>query len=251
MTGLLLCIALVAQGAWAADGATWQDRLAADLVADPDRARLIWEAQPITTRNGYARFVDDAFGGPEAAPFILDRYLHKGEDSGLRVALVEALERTRGDWAEALVSALPDEADPWVRATIVSSLTHAEAAPAALGVRLGAVDVDPDVRAAAMRVIAGRPDMGDRVDLVLAGLADGDAAVRTAATRAVGWRGMASAWGAVVALMDDPDANVQVGALRALDRLDTGRAAGLPRVRSLTQSPDHRVAAAAQRITAE
>lgn len=215
---------------------------------DPTFAATVTTVAPLTTRNGAIRFTDRRLRAPEAAPLLVERLTASDTPSAERAALVEALRLSGGDWSEAVLGLLAVEPDAAVREQLAAALEHAEADVAREGLTLALSDTAGAVRAAALRAIGERSDGADYAGSVLAALGDTDAEARACAARAAGWLGLSGAWDALVPMLADPDADVRLKAVAALERLDGGRAAALPGLRALTRDPDARVARAAERV---
>jgi HEAT repeat protein len=153
----------------------------------------------------------------------------------------------------ALIAALKDpEAE--VRAAAAQGLGQVVSDPAAAGAAVRALvntmgDGDPTVRIAsvdALRAIASirraakRPplDAGRALDVLLALLRDGDAGVRSAAVGAIGPVGQAAAVGPppmLVALLDDPSADLRGAAALAIADFKQGLDPLIPRLLRLLE----------------
>jgi HEAT repeat protein len=201
-------------------------------------------AEPMTTRIGSLRFTGDWRGQPEAAPVMLDRLLHDGDNSMLRAALVESLVNTGGDWAEAVAALMPAEPDAGVREAMAGALRDGEGAAALPALEAALSDAAPAVRAEAARSIGWRPDGAALADGLTAALSDGDADVRAAAARSLGVLGVEGAAGALEGLLDD----ARLNALRAIERVDPAAAAALPQLDALRSDADGRVARLAAKL---
>ena len=88
----------------------WEIRLQAQLVTIwrevPEKAIECWTHAPGITRNGMYRFAGENWRGPDAAPLLIERFIHGNDEPEVRAALIAALQHTNGDWSEALVSLL-------------------------------------------------------------------------------------------------------------------------------------------------
>jgi HEAT repeat protein len=236
------------------------------LASSPDwatraraQAALGWRVNPafaervssmggVLTRNGQLRLVDPELRVAAAGPHLVARLMEGKDDPAVRVALVDALALVDADWGAAMAGLIRTEADASVRAVLAASLRRAAAEDAWAGLSTAATDTSADVRAAALRTMGGREDSARYSALILVALQDEASTVRAAAARAVGWVALTDGWEALLPLLADPDADVRLQALGALERLDRRQAAGAPGVRALAEDPDARVARAAQRI---
>jgi hypothetical protein len=215
---------------------------------DAPLAEAITTLAPVSTRTGAARFTDARVRSAAATPLLLERLLSGVGTSGDRAAIVEAVRFSEGHWSDAVAGLVAAERDPAVREQLVGALRHADSEDAAAALPLAAKDTSPAVRAAAMRAIGSREDGATYAPLALTALTDVDPDVRAHAARAVGWLGLSAGWDDVVALLADPDAEVRLKAVAALERLDPAAAAALPAMRARLTDPDARVARAAERL---
>ncbi|MCK6504664.1 hypothetical protein L6R53_14880 [Myxococcota bacterium] len=248
MKATLLLLAILGAPARAAQPEGLSAAAAAAWRADPVAAELAWTGGPERTRTGQAAFVGDAFRDPAVGPVVLERLLRAGDPADWRPGLALAAVRAEAVPADGLPDLLRAEPDPAVRVVLLEATDRAPTALAAAPLALGATDRDPAVRAAALRALAGRDDVTGLDGLVVAGAQDRDAEVRAAAAQAIGWRGLAALWPVAEALLGDGDPAVRIKALRALERLDAGRARGLPAALALCEDPDPRTAAVARRL---
>lgn len=229
----------------------WRVRLNAGVVqalrADPGAARAVFADPFEVTRANLPRFMGAHFRQPLAAPVLMHRYFQTS-DVGTRYAIAEMLPRTSGDWGQAVANSWQDEPDAWVRSVLVESIRHSDAELALSVLSDAARDDDAEVRAAAVRSI-GWVDGGAQLEAVLVtAMSDDSADVRVNAARAAGWKGLDGAWDALRGLLSDDDAQVRLRALRALQRIDAERAAGLSELDALVSDADAKVARAAGQI---
>ncbi|MBK8262260.1 MAG: HEAT repeat domain-containing protein [Nannocystis sp.] len=207
--------------------------------------------RPATTRAQTLRFTDPLLARPEAAEIFAARLARPGVPAEERAALAEALPRCGGAWTEALVDAAAIEADPAVRATLISGLRRAAPPLAIPALTLALDDRDPEVRRAAAEVAGWVPAVGDGLRPQLrALLSDRSRPVATEATRALGLLGDAPAFPAIADQLRVDDLELRVEALHALERIDAARALEHPAVRAALIDHDPRVRAAAERLRA-
>ena len=232
----------------------WQDWLGAALAqAERDQPATVADlraATPVATRAGHPRFTSAALDQPVAAVVLLDRLSRGTDPAPVRAALAEALPRTGGAYASALVGLAAHETDAEVRVAIISALRRAATEPALAGLRAGLADTDARVRAAAAEVASRRPDGATLGDLLIARLDDDAAEVQVAVARSLGALRVADAFPALQAHLSQGTAELRLHSLRALGRIDAARASSLPELAALRRDPDARVAEAAARLTA-
>jgi HEAT repeat protein len=231
----------------------WQDWLrGAVAAAERDHPAAVAELRalaPAATRDGRPRFGSAALDRPEAAVVLLDR-LSREPDPQLRAALADAVARTRGPHAAALVGMFPHEPDPQVRIAMVGALRRAAPEPALAGLRLALADADPSVRTVAAETASRRPDGDALADELIKALADRAPSVQIAATRSLGALQVTAAFPALTSHLSHESAELRLHAVRALGRIDPDRAADLPELARLAADPDPRVAAAAADLRA-
>jgi HEAT repeat protein len=207
--------------------------------------------RPATTRAQTLRFTDPLLARPEAAEIFAARLARPGVPAEERAALAEALPRCGGAWTEALVVAAAIEADPAVRATLISGLRRAAPPLAIPALTLALDDRDPEVRRAAVEVAGWVPAVGDGLRPQLrALLSDRSRPVATEATRALGLLHDAPAFPAITDHLRATDDELRVEALHALERIDAARALEHPAVQAALVDHDPRVRAAAERLRA-
>ena len=233
---------------------TWRDRVrvhAAELAAaDPARSSTLRALAPARTRAGTPRFTDPAIHDPRAAAVLLQRLVDGGDPAPVRAALVEALPRTGGLYADAVRELVTAETSPEVRMAMVFSVRRAPAVDALAVIAAGLADRDGEVTAEAARAAAAQPDGARLAPALTTALAAADPSTRAEAARALGVLAISPATGALTALLVDAEAEVRLEALRALDRITPGALAGLPAVRALAADPDPRIARLATRLAA-
>ncbi len=236
-------------------GEDWEKRVTAmDVRAwqyDQVVASVAWTVEPSQTRLPAFRFMDPRLEVPAAAGPLLARLVHGRESLDVRVAIVEAITRTGGDWPEVLADMLPDEADVATRTVMVEAARRAPIEHAVELLKLGFTDKVASVRAAAAETCPWVDANGALDGLVILALADVDAIVRAEAARAAGWMRIEDSWTPIVKLLGDPDPRVRLQAVKALQRLDPADTAGLPEVGALKQDADTKVQRAAIEAAAQ
>ena len=209
-----------------------------------------WTTQPGITRAGTPRFTDPTLYNPALTPVILERLSSGGENDYVRLALVELLPRTGGEWDGALVELYTTEPSADVRSVMVEVTRRADPEDARALLRQATADSSALVRAAVMRTIPYVDDGAGMSSPLLAGLTDESPEVRSFAARSAGWTGLDDAWDELVVLLSDVEPDIRLHALRALERLDAEAAAGLDALDTLEIDIDPRVSRAARQIRA-
>ena len=215
----------------------------------PERAQHSWLAEPGLTRLGTPRFAGELWRGPDAAPLLLERYLHADEVAENRAALIAALRHTEGDWSQALSELFIHESDAYVREVMTDVSRHADPHYAWTVIEAAAHDDEPDIRSAALRSIASRTDGQTGRQIVEQGLRDGDSTVRSSAARTAGVLELQGVWTDLRNLLTDQNPDVRLNALRALSRINEANASILPEIDTLREDPESRVRRLAERMT--
>jgi len=239
------------KGDFAGTGA-WRARVDQEVARlkkeDPTLWRSLTTVEALPTRAGFTRLRGELVRHPVSASVFLSRYLEE-RDGEARAALVEALPRTGGVYADALVELIDSEPDDATRAAMIDALGGGESAAALHGIAKGLADQALSVRLEAA-VVAGRSKRGAELGSQLTSLlADPAPAVRAAAARALGVHAVASASTALSERLADDDANVRLQALRALSRIDADALASNPALASLARDRDERVRRVALSVT--
>ncbi len=217
----------------------WQDQ--------PALAQDLWAVQPQVTRAGFLRFWGGIVDESGAEVILLERLVHGDESAGVRHALIDAIARSGVDHAQAFVELMPLEPDGWVRAAYVNSLRKQELSLASAMFRQALDDRDAYVRAEGARSIGWHPEGDQLSPELIAALSDTEASVREAAARSLGIHKVSSAFSAVAGLLFDPDAEVRLQALHAVERIDAKRASGV--AAPLLDDADSRISRLATRVT--
>lgn len=210
----------------------------------------VYDASSIPGRRGRRhRFLAEAFQQPSAAPAILERILHGGEPGGIRAGLAHSLVGLHPHWGEDMIGLLGAAEDSTVAVAAVAAFQWADADVALPGLRMGLEHREGEVRAAAASVAAWRPDGIELAPALRRSLADSHGETRAMSARALGWLGDAQAVDSLALLLDDPEGEVRLHALRSLGRIAPERARADQRIERLVGDSDPRVARVARRIS--
>jgi len=214
----------------------------------PVEAALAWSQSPERTRAGFLRFPGGPLLDPAVASVLLERFVHGGETLETRQALLDAVVRSEADWDEAVASLIRTEGEEALRADLAFALRKAISPIAVEGIRAAMRDPAASVRAEACRS-AGRNRLGRELTSdLLTSLADPAAEPRAMAARSLGWLRVEEAWAPLMGLLPDPDPEVRLQAIRALDRLDRKRLSLTPELGLLLEDPNDGVRRAAEHI---
>ncbi len=172
-----------------------------------------------------------------------------GGSSPTPAATGNAAAAAAGDPA-ALLARLATEPEGKSRQPLFRALRSGPQAQVLPALRAAFVDPDPALRAAAAAA-AGRRDDGARLvpDLLTLATGDAEGPVRIAATRSLAQLRAAEAFEPLRANLGHAVPETRLSALRALARIDAGRAAKLPELGRLQLDPDARISGAATKVS--
>ncbi len=216
--------------------------LASPTLPTEALATLVRKIAPVKARDGRLLFSDARLQTPQAAALLTQRLLSGSDSEPIRRALIAALPKTQGRYAQTVLSLLPAEKSPLVRADLIDSLRLSKEGVLTLkSLRLGMQDTSAIVRSRAAYTIAHRPDGKELSSVLLKGISDKDASVQAHSARALGYLGVTTAFDAVLPLLQSGSADVRLEALRALARMDKQRAATLTALETLATDRDSRI----------
>ena len=78
-----------------------------------------WRMQPIPTRAGFLRFVGSEVVSSEWTPFYLQRFFQADDPHAVKLALLDLIARSGGNWQPTLFAHFHDESNPEIRREIV------------------------------------------------------------------------------------------------------------------------------------
>jgi len=231
-------------------GLFWQEQrqiLIEECSYDVQHCQKIYTLDPRPTRNpSIFRFTDPEMFNAQLIPLHLARFYDPQTPEYIRLALLDVLRRTEGDWEEGLLDALNDSS-PSIRIAIADITRYASPDFAADTLPILATDSVKEVRASALRAI-GYQESNDYQAALEAALQDEDANVRYSAVRSIGWTQPPTPVSKITPLLADSDANVRLHALRTISRLYPDIAGKLPELQSLQSDPDPKVQREAFRL---
>ncbi|MFO7567933.1 MAG: HEAT repeat domain-containing protein [Enhygromyxa sp.] len=231
----------------------WQAWLDAELTRvqaeAPQWFDHVMTVAPKRARSGSWRLVGPELEDPNVTPVLLHRYQSGGESPEVRAAVVAALVGLEGAHAKVVGDLLTAEPDALVRVGLLSSLRRVPGPEALAALELALADADLQVRVSAA-VIAGRHPEGASLAAPLIDALDDEPELALAASRSLGYLRVAPATGALAGLLANPDPDLRLASLQAIDRIDPGHAEGLAELATLVADTDPKVARAAQKIAA-
>lgn len=150
----------------------------------------------------------------------------------------------------ATLARLAREPEGKSRLPLFRALRNGPAPQVLPALRAGLTAPDPALRAAAAAAVGRREDGARLVpDLLTLATGDAEGPVRIAATRSLAQLRAAEAFEPLRANLGHAVPETRLSALRALARIDAGRAAKLPELGRLQLDPDARISGAATKVS--
>jgi len=224
----------------------WSARTAiaiAELQArDPALYKKLAALQPNHRVGDELSFSQPELADPRAAPVLLKRLLNGNDPVPVRLALVDALPNTGGDWQEGAAALVAVDASPRVRKKLVEVLRYVPPPHNLSGLRLALGDEDLEVRVAAARTAGFTRDGTALFTELVSATFDEDWDMRAAAVQALGQltgpRGTPQqnpARDRLVRMLSDERAEVRLQVLLALERIDPAGLRRLPDLERLAR----------------
>lgn len=245
----LLIAALGVMLASSAQAEDWTVELNTYCAKKQESCLHLRELPPLRTRAGHYRFAVPETEDDGAALVMLERMLKGGESAEIRSALVPAFGSLLRDRAGLALYLYEREAEEQVRARLVAEVKTAQEGVANELLARGVVDSSAAVREISAAMIGYRTPNDTLTSALVQLLTDDTAVVRAMSARSLGWLHTSSAFEGLTATLDDPDANVRLQALSALNRLDSARLLASPVLDRLCADGDARVASLAKRLS--
>jgi len=194
-------------------------------------------------------FAQPEIADPRAAPVLLKRLLN-GDDSVLtRLAVVDALPSTGGDWQQGAAALVAVDAYPRVRKKLVEVMRYVSWPHNVDGLRLAFTDEKAPVRVAAARATGFARDGAGLYNELMNGTFDDDWDMRAACVQALGQLHATAARDRLIGMLADEQAEVRLQTMMALDRIDPEGLRERPELERLARERDHwKVADMAKRL---
>lgn len=226
--------------------------LAAPPLSGTELAEFIDNAEPAIARDKSLRFSDARLVNKEAAPLLAARLRDSQDKPEVKHALILALPKTKGQYAQTVLDLLQSEPDNSLRVDLVDSLRlSTEPVLALKGLKLALTDKSPAVRTRAVFAIGRRPDGASLGALLITALSDSSPKVQSQSARALGNLSISEGFEALLPLLSHREATVRLEVLRAMARIDGERAASLSELGTLENDLDSRVRTAAAKVLAK
>lgn len=233
---------------------TWQQRTAIAIgelqEKDPTRYKKLHALKPNRRVGDERQYTQAIAQEPQAAAVFLQRLLNGHDSVAVRLALVDALPSTGGDWQEGLAALVAIDASPRVRKKMVEMLRYVAPPHDIAGLRHGFADEDAEVRAAATRTAGfARDGIGLFQEVVSMSFDGDDWDTRAAAAQSLGKFGHKAAWPQLLRMLGDPHPEVRLQVLIALEHLDAEATRRLPELDKLAKDRQNpRLASLARRL---
>lgn len=221
----------------------WKTRTAIAVgelqASDPALYQKLLTLRPNRRVGDELFFAQPELDDPRAAAVLLARLLNGDDPVSVRLAVVDALPATGGDWQEAAAALVGIDASPRVRKKLVEALRYVAPPHNLDGLRLGFRDEDPAVRVAAARTCGFTRDGAGLVAELLSGTLDEDWDMRAASAQALGQLAVTGAQGRLVRMLADDNPAVRLQVLIALERIDPDGTPRLPELERLARDRQH------------
>ena len=240
-----------AEAAGKADQATsdWTNRVNGAMERlrrdRPEFVQALLELEPRNTRAKELRFTGSVIHDTDAVFVLVYRYLNE-DNVDVRAALAEALPRTGARFADVAADLIAGDESEKVRASFAGGLHRGAKNDAHRGLQIALADPSEKVRLEAVVALSRRADGAELGVPLSARLSDSSPRVQAAAARAAGVLKLDGSKQAVAKLLESPEANVRLQAVRALGRIDKQYAQGF--AAQLKIDADPRIARVASQL---
>lgn len=217
-----------------------------------EQCHTVSEASPRATRNpSIQRFSDPSLNDAKWTELHILRLHNTNESLETRLALLDMLMRSEGDWENGVLFLLEDPAYQ-MRVLLAESVRFSSRTDSSktFGHHVLTTlvqDENPLVRIAAYRSISHLETSTDMY-LLLGGLDDEDEMVQLAAIRSIGWMKLSIDTELMMPFLTHENPDIRLHSLRAIFRISPEAARSLPQLRMLLEDSNTRVSREAQRI---
>ena len=215
---------------------------------DHEKCHAVFEATPRATRNpNIVRFADPNLREAQWTALHIARLQNTEESLETRLALLELISRSEGEWEKDVLFLIEDSA-PEMRVLLVQTTKQGSAEYADAVFSALVEDVEPSVRATVYRTLQSN-NIEKYEQLFLLGLQDENEKVQVAAIRGIGWNRIPADIELFTPFLAHSNPELRLYALRTISRLDPEKAASLPQLKSLQQDSNPKVAREASRLS--
>jgi len=233
----------------------WRGRTALALAQmeerDPALYTRLLAVQPDRKVGAELLFSQPELAEPRAAPVLLKRLLNGDDPAPVRLAVVDALPATGGDWQEGAAALASLDASDLVRKKLVEMLRYVPPPHNIEALRVAFRDEEIAVRVAAARTTGFARDGIELYSELVAASFDEDWDMRAAAAQALGQLRVTAAWDHLVRLLSDPRSQVRLQALMSLERIDPVAVRRLPDLKRLAKNYSASLSGLARRMISQ
>jgi hypothetical protein len=233
----------------------WRTRASLALAQMEERDPILYErlmtVQPNRKVGTEMFFTQPDVSEPYAAPVLLKRLLDSKDPIPVRLAVVDALPTTGGDWQEGAAAWAGLDGSHLVRKKLVETLRYIPAPHGINALRIAFRDEEDDVRIAAARTTGFVRDGMDLYPELISGTTDDNWDMRVAAAQALGQLRARAAWDRLVRMLSDSHPQVRLRALLSLERIDPAAVRRLPDLTRLAKNHLPGLAGLARRMIKE
>ena len=233
----------------------WRTRASLALAQmeekDPILYELLMTVQPNRKVGTELFFTQPDVSEPYAAPVLLKRLLDHKDPIPVRLAVVDALPTTGGDWQEGAAAWAGLDASHLVRKKLIEMQRYISPSHSINALRLAFRDEEDDVRIAAARTTGFLRDGIELYNELVSGTTDDNWDMRVASAQALGQLRVRAAWDRLVRMLSDPHPQVRLRALLSLERIDPVAVRRLPDLTRLAKNHLPGLAGLARRMIKE
>lgn len=227
----------------------WQTRYQLEL--DALRSEVDYEDHmsvlPMRTRSGSLRFLGDQWVDPKWTPVYISRFEDQNTPSEIRYALLDLIARSGGDYSHGLPQLWSLEKDAKAKALMLDLVKRLETNDAKVIFSLASKETEPVILESFYRNLPRHPDLV-KDDWIKAGLESNETNVLEMTIRAAGWLEIESAYPKIESQLSSEHPQIRLRSLRALERINSSKAAKSPEVGLLLNDSDVKVSRAADQI---
>lgn len=214
---------------------------------DHEQCHTISEARPKMTRNpSIQRFSDPSLKDAKWTTLHILRLQNPNEPLETRLALLDMVMRSEGDWENGVLFLAEDSA-PEMRVLLVESTKFGSDDFAHKIFLTLVADQNDSVREAVYRSISHK-DASKYEAVLLSGLQDINESAQLAAIKSIGWSRLECDTAHLSVFLVHENPELRLHALRAIFRINSEAAKSLPQLKALQKDSNTKVAREAQRI---
>ena len=233
----------------------WRSRTSLALAVMEEREPILYErlltVQPNRKVGNEMIFTQPDVAEPYAAPVLLKRLLNGNDPVPVRLAVVDALPATGGDWQEGAAALASLDGSDLVRKKLVEMLRYVPPPHNIQSLRTAFRDEEITVRVAAARTTGFARDGIELYTELISASFDDDWDMRAAAAQALGQLRVLAAWDSLVRLLSDEHPQVRLQALMSLERIDPVAVRRLPDLKRLAKNHMPGLASLARRMISQ